>query len=62
MKTPSASKHRLAGRNLPKLDRYNGYSRQSPQDQGSGVGGSEGPATAERSKLCNRTLNDCQDL
>ena len=28
MKTPSASKHRLAGRNLPKLDRYNGYSHQ----------------------------------
>ena len=42
MKTPSASKHRLAGRNLPKLDRYNGYSRQGPQDQGSGVGGIRG--------------------
>ena len=34
MKTPSASKHRLAaGRNLPKLDRYNGYSHQSHQDR-----------------------------
>ena len=38
MKTPSASKHRLAaGRNLPKLDRYNGYSHQSHQDRGLGV-------------------------
>ena len=36
MKTPSASKHRLAGRNLPKLDRYNGYSHQSHQDRGLG--------------------------
>ena len=38
MKTPSASKHRLAaGRSLPKLDRYNGYSHQSHQDKGPGV-------------------------
>ena len=50
MKTPSASKHRLAGRNLPKLDRYNGYSRQSPQDQGSGVGGIRGTGYSTQQK------------
>ena len=50
MKTPSASKHRLAGRNLPKLDRYNGYSHQNQE--------SEGPAPADRSELCNVSIYD----